>query len=97
MGLYENNSIFFVTIFYYLRIINKYRIMEKYHKDPELAGIYVKRCKCGARPYYDRIAEHNPSFGCWISCNCGEVGESGSSKQKAIENWNAGIMDISRF
>ena len=71
--------------------------MNRYYKDPELEGIYVKRCKCGARPYYDRIDPLIPSYGCWIACNCGRIGKSGSSKQEAIDNWNAGEMDFTRF
>lgn len=59
-------------------------------KDPALANIYVRRCKCGERPYYDRILEEIPSYGCWVQCTCGLVGESGSSKKEAIDNWNAG-------
>jgi hypothetical protein len=59
---------------------------EKYYKDPELKGIYVKRCKCGARPYYDRISIYPTPH--WIKCNCGRSGESASDKQKAIDNWN---------
>ena len=60
--------------------------MKAYPKDKELEGLYVKRCKCGARPYYDRIAI--PNGGKWISCNCGKIGESGDSKNEAIDNWN---------
>ena len=29
--------------------------MDRYPKDEQLTGIYVKRCKCGARPYMDRV------------------------------------------
>lgn len=71
--------------------------MERYPKDPELEGIYVKRCKCGARPYYDRIDPYASWMGCWIECRCGKVGESGSSKQEAVDNWNNDKMDITRF
>lgn len=60
--------------------------MEAYEKDPELKGIYVKRCKCGARPYYDRIAIYPPPQ--WIRCNCGRTGESDLNKKIAIDNWN---------
>jgi len=61
--------------------------MDRYPKDPELEGIYVKRCKCGARPYYDRICTY-PTIH-FISCYCCDrmaVGDS--DKQKAIDNWN---------
>jgi len=60
--------------------------METYLKDPELEGIYVKRCKCGARPYHDRVAISPPPQ--WISCNCGRTGKSDTDKQTAIDNWN---------
>lgn len=59
---------------------------EKYHKDPELKGIYVKRCKCGTRPYIDRIAIVPTPW--WIKCECGRTGKSDIDKQKAIDNWN---------
>lgn len=59
---------------------------ETYYKDPNLTGIYVKRCKCGARPYYDRISI-NP-MPQWIKCNCGRTGKSDLDKQTAIDNWN---------
>jgi hypothetical protein len=59
---------------------------ERYYKDPELKGIYVKRCKCGARPYIDRIAIVPTPW--WIQCNCGRTGESDTDKQVAIDNWN---------
>lgn len=65
--------------------------MENYWKDPELTGIYVKRCKCGARPYHDRIYAH-PSV--WIACNCGRMGISGSDKEEAVRNWNEGKMEF---
>ena len=60
--------------------------MERYYKDPEIRGIYVKRCKCGARPYFDRIAA--TPFPKWIACNCGRKSESDLNKQAAINNWN---------
>jgi len=61
--------------------------MKNYPKDPDLKGIYVKRCKCGARPYYDRIAiVPMPQ---WIQCNCGRIGKSDFDKQVAINNWNS--------
>ena len=59
---------------------------ERYPKDPKFEGIYVKRCKCGARPYHDRIY----GFSCsqWVSCGyCGRTGKSGTFKE-AVENWN---------
>jgi hypothetical protein len=61
--------------------------MKSYPKDKELEGIYVKRCKCGARPYYDRVC--SGSGGEWIACNCGRSGEVGLTKQEAIDNWNS--------
>lgn len=60
--------------------------MDKYPKDPELKGIYVKRCKCGARPYYDRVMTYPISH--WIACNCGRTGISDIDKDVAIDNWN---------
>lgn len=60
--------------------------MEGYPKDLELKGIYVKRCKCGARPYFDRICAY--PFNKWIKCNCGRWGKPDTDKQKAIDNWN---------
>lgn len=59
---------------------------EKYYKDPELKGVYVKRCKCGARPYIDRVAIAPTPW--WIQCDCGRKGESSLNKNKAIDNWN---------
>ncbi len=57
-----------------------------YPKDKELTGTYVKRCKCGARPYLDRISiGESPK---WIKCNCGRTGKSDFNKQIAIDNWN---------
>ena len=60
--------------------------MERYYKDPDLKGIYVKRCKCGARPHLDRTPIHVNIW--WIGCNCGRKGKSDIIKQKAIDNWN---------
>lgn len=60
--------------------------MERYVKDPELKGIYVKRCKCGARPCHDRCPAAPTTH--WIACQCGRTGESDVSKQVAIDNWN---------
>ena len=57
-------------------------------KDPDLKGIYVRRCKCGGRPYLDRIAIVPTPW--WIGCNCGQTGESGLSISEAVENWNDG-------
>jgi hypothetical protein len=67
--------------------------MERYWKDPELKGIYVKRCKCGARPHHDRIAVYPTPQ--WIACNCGKVGKSGLTKEEAVENWNKGEYEYS--
>jgi hypothetical protein len=65
--------------------------MEGYWKDPELKGIYVKRCKCGARPQHDRIAIcPTPQ---WITCICGKTGKSALSKEEAIDNWNNNKME----
>ena len=64
--------------------------MERYWKDPDLTGIYVKRCKCGARPYLDRIMISPIQW--WIACNCGRTGNSDSNKQTAIDNWNNDIL-----
>jgi hypothetical protein len=60
--------------------------MERYWKDPELVGLYVKRCKCGARPNWDRICI--ASMPQWIGCRCGRTGKSAYTKQDAIDNWN---------
>jgi len=57
-----------------------------YWKDPDLTGIYVKRCKCGARPYLDRCASGLTTW--WIACNCGRTGISEIDKDEAISNWN---------
>lgn len=58
-------------------------------KDIELLGIYVKRCKCGNRSYYDRIYPGPPLRSCWLKCdNCGRVGNTALSKEEAIFNWN---------
>ena len=64
---------------------------EGFDKDPNLEGIYVKRCKCGARPYLDRVA--SAGGGQWIACNCGAIGESGITKEEAIDNWNNGNIE----
>lgn len=66
--------------------------MERYPKDPELKGLYVKRCKCGARPFYDRIAVYPTPK--WIKCQCGRTGKSDISKEIAINNWNNNILEI---
>lgn len=66
--------------------------MERYPKDPQLEGIYVKRCKCGARPFYDRIAIFPTPQ--WIKCQCGRTGKSDISKENAINNWNNNILEI---
>ena len=55
-------------------------------KDPDLKGIYVKRCKCGNRPHLDR--DVSPPTTWWIKCNCGRWGEIDVDKQVAIANWN---------
>lgn len=60
--------------------------MDRYPKDPDLKGIYVKRCKCGARPYLDRIAISPSRY--WIACNCGKRSISDQDFDKAINNWN---------
>ena len=65
--------------------------MEGNWKDPELEGIYVKRCKCGNRPQYDRI-DPCRNAGSWITCLCGKEGLSGSTKQDAVDNWNVGKL-----
>jgi len=62
---------------------------ERYYKDPVLKGIYVKRCKCGARPNHDRVASAQPSH--WIACSCGRTGKSSLNFQEAIDNWNNDI------
>lgn len=71
-------------------LFNNLIMQEKYYKDPELEGIYVKRCKCGARPYYDRIAVYPTPQ--WIKCRCGRTGKSALSKDDAIDNWNTDKM-----
>lgn len=60
--------------------------METYPKDPNLKGIYVKRCKCGARPFYDRIMIG--MIPKWIKCNCGRTGKSDIDFDTAVDNWN---------
>ena len=60
--------------------------MDRYYKDPDLTGIYVKRCKCGARPDLDRCPAYITTW--WIGCSCGRTGESDIDKQVAIDNWN---------
>ena len=66
--------------------------MKTYPKDPELKGIYVKRCKCGARPYYDRIAIYPTPQ--WIKCDeCGRTCNSALTKEGAIDNWNNDKVD----
>jgi hypothetical protein len=64
--------------------------MDRYPKDPELKGIYVKRCKCGARPYYDRICT-SPIIH-FIGCTCGRMAVGDNRKQIAIDNWNNDIL-----
>jgi hypothetical protein len=61
--------------------------MDRYPKDEQLKGIYVKRCKCGARPYMDRIMVG--SIPKWLKCDsCGRTTDSDCDKQVAIDNWN---------
>ena len=69
----------------------------KNQKDPELKGIFVRRCKCGDRPYYDRTYPGPPTRICWIACNCGQIGEGAFSKEECIENWNNNKMDITQY
>lgn len=71
-------------------------MLQSNFKDPELKGIYVRRCKCGSRPEYDRIDPCIPTYGCWIECRCGLVGKSGNSKQEAIDLWNSGEFEHER-
>ena len=63
-------------------------MIERYRKDPKLNNIYVKRCKCGARPYSDRMLF--PSYTLyWIQCNyCNKSSVSDISLKKTISNWN---------
>lgn len=68
--------------------------METYPKDPKLKGLYVKRCKCGARPWHDRI--YIGSFPQFIACNCGRSGVSAPTLQGAIDNWNNDKFNIPR-
>ena len=63
------------------------KAIKEYYKDPDLKGVYVKRCKCGARPYLDRIPLGTFTVW-WIACNCGSTGKGDKSKQTAIDNWN---------
>lgn len=64
------------------------------YKDPELKGIYAKRCKCGARPMYDRICTspkiHFLKCSNYPTCKRWAVGDS--DKQVAIDNWNNDIL-----
>jgi len=66
--------------------------MKTYPKDPALTGIYVKRCKCGARPYLDRIMIG--SIPKWLKCDvCSKTSKSDTDKQSAIDNWNNDVVD----
>ena len=58
------------------------------YRDPELRGVYVRRCKCGKRLQFDRIDPYAHWMGCWITCICGRTAKSGDSKESASENWN---------
>lgn len=69
--------------------------MISYPKDKEFEGVYVKRCKCGARPYWDRIASPFTSGG-WVACNCGRSGKTGLTKDEAIQNWNNDKLDYNQ-
>lgn len=61
--------------------------IDRYPKDPQLEGFYVKRCKCGARPYMDRICIGGEPK--WLKCDfCHKETDSDSDKQVAIDNWN---------
>lgn len=64
------------------------RPMERFHKDEKFKGIYVRRCKCGARPHWDRLCDGYPLQ--WVACNCGRTAESEFKLQLAIDNWNNG-------
>ena len=71
-------------------------MIEKSWKDPELSGIYVKRCKCGERPHYDRVATFPSSK--WIKCGeCGRTGKSDFNKQVAIDNWNNNELEYDNY
>jgi len=61
-------------------------------RDPLLRGVYVRRCKCGCRPYLDRVIGRN----WWIACNCGRFGIVGCDILQAIKNWNNGLIDYER-
>ena len=69
--------------------------MERYYKDPVLAGIYVKRCKCGARPYHDRTAIGTGLH--WIGYECGKTAKCDWDLQVAIDNWNNGIYEFRQW
>lgn len=61
--------------------------MDRYPKDDQLTGIYVKRYKCGARPYMDRVM--SGGIPKWLKCDyCGRTSKSDCDKQTAIDNWN---------
>lgn len=60
-------------------------------KDPELKGKYVRRCKCGNRPYHDRCMAAPITY--WIACNCGrETMGVSTSLDTVIEWWNKGLI-----
>lgn len=59
-------------------------------KDRVLSGVYVRRCRCGRRPWHDRI------FGCtthtneryWLHCCCGLKTDEYKELVDAVEAWN---------
>lgn len=59
--------------------------MKENAKDPRLAGKYVMRCKCGRRPYSDRLYARASN---WIACNCGRITSSFTTLAEAIQAWN---------
>lgn len=65
---------------------------EESFKDPLLKGIYVKRCKCGKRPYTDRCPASQTTW--WIVCDCGRESEPELELSKTIDNWNNDILSF---
>lgn len=61
-------------------------------KDTRLKGIYVRRCKCGKRPFADRCV----GYSWWIYCaDCGIQGAKSDDLEGAIENWNENDISYS--
>ncbi len=52
----------------------------------------VIKCSCGNTPHLDKSIFNPPIFKVVCECGCKGLGELGA--EKAIENWNRGLIKI---